>query len=50
MTSDRPSTEPEEPIRISPALIQAAQLQVTLNDRRGLPTDPAIRELAKRRS
>lgn len=50
MTGDRTLVEPHEPKRISPALIQAAKLEVTLNDRRGLPTDPVIRELAKRTS
>jgi len=30
----------------SPALVAAARLRVTINDRRGVPTDPEIRALA----
>ena len=30
----------------SPALIAAARLRVTINDRRGISTDPEIRALA----
>ena len=47
---DRTMVEPREPIPVSPALIQAAKLEVTINDRRGIPTDPVIRELAKRKA
>jgi hypothetical protein len=48
-TEDRTTIEPPEPVRVSPALIQAAKLEVTINDRRGVPTDPVIRELAQRK-
>lgn len=33
---------------VSPALIQAARLRVTINDKLGRITDPAIRALAGR--
>jgi len=34
---------------VSPVLIQAAKLRVTINDKLGRATDPAIRALADRR-
>lgn len=49
-TGDRAVTEPRKPPQVSPALIQAAKLRVTINDRLGVPTDPVIRELAKRKA
>ena len=40
----------QQPITVTPVLIQAARLQVTINDRLGVPTDPVIRELAAKKT
>jgi hypothetical protein len=45
-TNDRPLCDDSATVRPSPALIQAARLRVTINDRRGVETDPEIRALA----
>lgn len=48
MTSahDGSAVSPPSPAPPSPALIAAARLRVTINDRRGVPTEPEIRALA----
>lgn len=51
MTTINNQTMPEAgkpPVHVSPALIQAAKLRVTINDKLGRTTDPAIRALAGR--
>jgi hypothetical protein len=45
-TGDSAATDPAGRVEVTPALIQAARLRVTINDRRGVPTEPAIRALA----
>lgn len=45
-TGDRPAAHPAGRVEVTPALIQAARLRVTINDRRGVPTEPAVRALA----
>jgi hypothetical protein len=47
-TNNRPAAEAAKPLHVSPALIQAAKLRVTINDKLGRTTDPAIRALAGR--
>jgi hypothetical protein len=48
MTSahDGSAVSTPSPAPPSPALIAAARLRVTINDRRGVPTEPEIRALA----
>jgi hypothetical protein len=46
--NNHPATESAKPLQVSPALIQAAKLRVTINDKLGRTTDPAIRALAGR--
>lgn len=47
--SNRTATEATKaPLHVSPALIQAAKLRVTINDKLGRTTDPSIRALAGR--
>ena len=46
--NNHPATETAKPLHVSPVLIQAAKLRVTINDKLPLFTDPAIRALAGR--
>lgn len=46
--NNHPATGAARPLLVSPALIQAAKLRVTINDKLGRTTDPAIRALAGR--
>jgi hypothetical protein len=46
--NNRAATDGVKPLQVSPALIQAAKLRVTINDKLGRATDPAIRALAGR--
>ena len=45
-TGDHAASRERTPVAVTPALIHAARLRVTINDRRGVPTEPSIRALA----
>jgi len=41
-TNDRPLCDDSATVRPSPALVQAARVRVTIDDRKGVETDPEI--------